>query len=1508
MKDISFGFIFDESLRHGKVVKRYLHYTKPDEPGNQIVTKAFILMWAIIQVNILSSTTLDFIESKTIDLLQKIFKIVNFHLASISTLLSTLTILGFGFFLVLIIYCFYISFTAGNLHLSFRRSMAVKIMKRLNGLSLLGLTNLIWVAYWFQTFSAKFNIGGDELNLFAALIAWTLFGLGIFFTGYTFFLFYWISPFFPSYDLKTFKQTYFSDLTRFVLVLTLVCFTELERFNSDVALGALFISLLGHFVIIHDLIRNRYLESNIQSFVLFVELILATFIFAFMLNNYGEQILKHKLNLGVLVIGVCTIFLIRLQSEASPYFKARALTQRHELLKKESLMEIFLDFNFKLKRPFFQKRSELNQHMTVADYPLDTLSTIIRHKQECNQLSCPCHEIDFRSIKDSLESDSASDKHQVNIFLSKSMENYILQNPLDFEILMWYMKFIFSYFKNYPFMFCQLKQISKDHLRDFQLLQIFSMEEETIYKWRYRNQDSIWADPISIGIFRYVDFVMIFNKVKTKACVLLRQYLALIQLLQNKNLEIGVIDKANKQYDNSKNDYIKLISKRRLESPLFLFNDELCRICIPELKRQNRFTQRSISDAQKTKIIDSENSSYLFVSMDNTSRGIIMNTNKNIERVVGFTANNLIGRLVNKMIPEDISIHHDGFLRKYISTGKGVFVDKLQELFLLHKNGFMIPVSIYVKNFLCSGDSSACMLAFFKKKEDKCDLVFVNPEGKILNMTERFERATKWKAILGLQDAFIQTLLPKTRSIFKSVVHDKGSEAIKTEIRKIAERDGICHGILYVTRLLANCSMPTNSQNELTSFSDLKAITVAKAKNDVRANILIGDQTDRPSGSSFKVRFEIETLPTDIGTFFIFAFSSISPHASRIENPRSSTLDIHRIVLLRLFVKSIMKSKYQKGLMAIMNDRRFERNLLRVESKSVSVPSLSSTKKKKKVEVKVLEELNVSKITEKRMFWFNVLVGFKVLVSLSAYLILMLSLYWVSLSTFDNMQKSFDITEKRNYIYNFISIIGLKEYHKNLPSEETFSKANNFTDYPFLPASRSYSETYLTQLLNSNVAFSEIQKRFFLTNLYETHPLSMKNNVTDQVINANNFLPLTPVDTLNITSNLYDMFVFFNFYMNKNAISHAKYSTLRINAYRLIEEYDLDYEHNQFLANIKSQINIITLVMFVAIGVMFVLMTAFTLMVVKFISDVAYFYSLTALISFSKNKIKAIKSLIWNHNLEFDLNSFNIKSLKSSSTRKRKFKLYRSLLMFLLMFMGGFFLISTGVLVAEVISLTAYVTNAVMATENVISNILNIDFIVAKVLVGLQDSSYPGRTAIPIFFSQFNAFFKGGFQNNNDFVSSINHASIDTDLCPLIAVPLNFTNCEQIQNGIFTKGYRQLASIVLHEITEASTNRLTFYKITDFETFGQVLMGFIYATQVMGDSFKQGVEKSVNKFMQVFLALTMVSFVILVACSALVHWKVTRVTRQTISTSLLLLLHIKPRIMLINSKLLRIFK
>lgn len=1511
MKDKSFNFIFDESLRHSQVFKRYLHYTQPSQPSGTTLTKLVVLMWAIIQVDFLNSASIPIItENKFLSLFRNAFMKVNLHLASISNEISIICILGFGYFLAWILHSFYIVCTTKNLHLTFRRSVGVKTLKALNGLTLLGLTNIIWVAYWFQTYTESTVVEGKNARSeFDSVVSWILGVLGIFYTIYSLFLFHWITPFFPSRGLKTFKQTYSSDQLRFIMIIILVFFTKFKNLSVEMASIILLIILAGHCWIIYDVIRFNYLEERMETFVLFVEILLGTYIFTLTFDYYGSRLINYEPNLGVCVAGLSSILFLKLRKVSIPYFKMKDINDNKELSQKDQLLKIFLDFNFRLNRPFSTNNIAVTPHMTVATYPINSLSTIISHKQDCNQLSCACHDIDLAQSKNPPTASSTSENHLINVFLSKSIESYIAANPFDNEMILWYLKFIFSYFKNYPFMLCHMKAINRIQLHNFQSLQLYSMEEEIIYRWRYKVLDSIREDPIIAGIFKYVDFVMAFNRVKAKACDLLRNYLALIDLLQNQKLTIEAIDKANKRYNQSKKEYLEFVSKIKLATPFLRFHNDLCKLCIPELKRQERFRQFKDTDLDKSKIIYSDKSSYLFLSLDNSSRGIILNTNKNIEKVVGYTANNLIGRLVNKMIPGDIAIHHDQFLRNYIATGKGIFVDKVQELFLIHKNGFIIPVTIFVKNFLSSGNSSPCMLTFFKMKEDKRDLMFVSPEGKVLNMTERFEHVTKWKASLGLQDAFIQTLLPKIRPIFKTLLQSGSIESIKTEIEKIKGADGMCQGILYVNRALANCIMPSKNYSELSSFIDINNIKITRVAEDVRETINFGPQKSQPKSSSFKVRFEIEPFQTDIGTFFTFAFSSISPHTSRIaENIQNSHLNLHRITLLKLFVQNLIKAKHQRVLLDMMSDKKVERNLLLMHTQTGKPLASPPSKPKVKAEVKALEELNVSKITEKKMFGFNLLLIFKILASFAVYLILTVTLYSISLTTFNSLQGSFDIAEKRNFVYNFISVIGLLNYHQKLPTGVTFSKANNSTDYTFLPTSRNYTNAYLTGLLNSNVAFAKIQKEFFFKKLQTMPSISMEDKVTRQVLSANNFSPLLPLATMNATSNLYDMFVFFNFHMNKNKISFAKYSNFGINAYRLTEEYGLDNERSQFLATIKSQMSVIVIIMMATVGAILVVYAALGLIVVRFLSEVAYFYSLTALISFSKNKIKNIKAFIRSNDLVFDFHRFNIKSLKSSNTKKRNFKLYKSLLAKVLILMGGFFLITSVMLIAEVIGLTGFLKDAVMETESVINNILNIDFLVAKALIGLQDSSYPRRTHVRIFFRKFTSFFTGGFEDQNTFVSSVSHIGIDEDLCPLIADPLNFTDCEKILDGIFTKGYKQLSSIVRHEVTEAYTNKLTFYKITNFETLGQVLMGFLYATQIMGESFKLGVEESVNTFAKSLLALILISFAIQVFFAFLVWCKVRKTLEETMTTSLLLLLHIKPRIMLINSKLLRIFK
>jgi PAS domain S-box-containing protein len=1511
MKDKSFNLLFDEGQRQSRIFKRYLHYTQPGEPSGPTFTKFFVILWAILRIDFLIIFPFQkFWTNEALELFRRVFGKINAYLPKISDELSIICAACFGFILGWILYCFCVIIMTKNLHLTFRRSLTVRVLKVINGLFLLGLSNIIWVIYWLRTYSGS---SGAEVSRardgFGSVLDWILVALGIFFTGYTFFLFYWISPFFPSRNLKTFKRTYSSDLARFVLVLCFIFLTKLENIGIQTAEVILFVMFLCQCWIVYDMIRHNYFEKEVDSFVLFIEGLFCLDIFFINFEIFGQKLTSYKIRIGIGVAGLVTMFLMAIKDRTIPFSKMKNIVNRDELGQKNRLLKLLIGFNFRLKRPLAKNIKAIQPEMTVADYPLDSLSTIISHKQNCSKISCVCHEIVTAQSNRSPESKSVSQSHLINIFYLQVLEHYIEAHPSDNEMMIWYIKFLFAYFKNYSLMLCQMKTVNRVQLSSHQKLQLYSIEEETIYNWRYRDLDTINGESIVIEIFRFADFVIDFNKLKTKACSLLYNYMALARLLQNRTLTIEAIDGANKNYHKAKIDYLQFKSKLKLESMLFKFHNEICSICIPELRRQNRFTELKKINLQGSKIIYSDKSSYLFMSLDNDRRGIIMNANKNIDKVVGYTANNLVGRLVNKIIPDEISTNHDSFLRSYIRTAKGTLINAIKDLFLIHKNGFIIPVTIYLKNFLSSGDSSACVLAFFKMKDEKRDLMFASPQGRILNITERFDTVTRRSSNIGLKDAYIQALMPKVRSLFRISKQNGSVDSIAAEIEKIKGHSKICHGVLYVTHLLLNSNAVIGTCAELASVTDLKILKPQK-NDDANTEIMaFGTQTKKQSNSSFKVRFEVDFLPTSIGVFFLFAFSSIWPNSSRVTDSFfAASLNLHRITLLKRFVQNLIRSREKKAPVSFINDKKIERNLLRMNTMNGTPIASTSAKAKVSLEVKALEELNVAKITEKKMFWFDLLLVLKIVLVFAIYLSLTLALYFTSLETFKALQGSFDIAENRNYIYNFMSILGLLNYHQRVPASAAFTRAMNSTDYAFLPTTRNYTDQLVTELLTSNIAFAQIQKDFFMKKLTGMSKLEMESNVAAQVNNANNFLPYLPVGNVNGTSNLYDMFIFFNYYMNKNKMSYAKYLSFSINAYRLTEEYGLVFEPNQFLATIQSKINVVLFAMLAFFGAILVLYVVIIVIIIRFFADVAYFYSLTALISFSKNKINSIKAFIKSNELVLDYHRFNVKPVKSSNTRKWNFKIYKGLLITVLVMMTGFLLIAFVMLVAEVLGLSNSLKSAVMEGENVINSILNIDFLVAKTFIGLQDNLYPRRTQIRIFYKKFINFFNGGFSEELSFVSSIKHIGTDQDLCPLIAGPLKFGDCEQIMNGIFTKGYSQVSAIILHEMTEAFTNRLTFYRIHNFEVLGKVFRGFLYATQIIGESFKIGVEESVESFSRMFLSLIFVSFSFLVASAILVRHRVRKVMEETMTTSLLLLLHIKPRVMLINSKLLRIFK
>ncbi len=77
-------------------------------------------------------------------------------------------------------------------------------------------------------------------------------------------------------------------------------------------------------------------------------------------------------------------------------------------------------------------------------------------------------------------------------------------------------------------------------------------------------------------------------------------------------------------------------------------------------------------------------------------RGIIESMNPAAERIFGWRARDLAGRSVNNLIPHPWAEHHDGYIRRYLKTGKAHIIGIGREVRGLRKDGTTFPMDLAV--------------------------------------------------------------------------------------------------------------------------------------------------------------------------------------------------------------------------------------------------------------------------------------------------------------------------------------------------------------------------------------------------------------------------------------------------------------------------------------------------------------------------------------------------------------------------------------------------------------------------------------------------------------------------------------------------------------------------------------------------------------------------------------------------------------------------------------------
>ncbi len=84
-------------------------------------------------------------------------------------------------------------------------------------------------------------------------------------------------------------------------------------------------------------------------------------------------------------------------------------------------------------------------------------------------------------------------------------------------------------------------------------------------------------------------------------------------------------------------------------------------------------------------------------------KGLIRTLNPAVEKMFGFSGEELIGRNVNVLMPEPFRSRHDGYLRHHLETGERKIIGIGRQVMARRKNGAIIPVHLSVSTFDTDG-------------------------------------------------------------------------------------------------------------------------------------------------------------------------------------------------------------------------------------------------------------------------------------------------------------------------------------------------------------------------------------------------------------------------------------------------------------------------------------------------------------------------------------------------------------------------------------------------------------------------------------------------------------------------------------------------------------------------------------------------------------------------------------------------------------------------------------
>ena len=215
-----------------------------------------------------------------------------------------------------------------------------------------------------------------------------------------------------------------------------------------------------------------------------------------------------------------------------------------------------------------------------------------------------------------------------------------------------------------------------------------------------------------------------------------------------------------------------------------------------------------------------------------------------------------------------------------------------------------------------------------------------------------------------------------------------------------------------------------------------------------------------------------------------------------------------------------------------------------------------------------------------------------------------------------------------------------------------------------------------------------------------------------------------------------------------------------------------------------------------------------------------------------------------------------------------------------------------------------------LSDENhaIISNVIELNLLVTKTLITLQDRDFPTPVSSADFEEKFIEIYEQSIKRIwKRMADNANLINLKNSLCPLLD-QLKVRNCKLIYHGVLNEGLDRLAYFLHNSLVEALNKGAIIFELKNYQEITTNIMVFLLSTQYIEAKLTMQTQEAFASIERVFSIVASVNGILMLSLICYFHVNFIRGIRYQWIMILTLLFHVKPRIMKVNSKLMHFFR